>query len=377
MCRLCSVLASSASMARRGNLGSLSLWERVRVRVARGPGPPCSATLTVLLVFLAIAHGRVYAASLDMIVCGSGGTEEYQQRFADWGHRLRRVLIEQLDHPDENVRLLTESREARDSSEPTTSLESIRSVVKEFAERISTVQDLYVYLIGHGSYIKSVSKFNIPGPDLTATELDDLIATVPARRVVVINATSSSAGFINDLSGPNRIICTATKSADEKNATEFMEYFIQGLEDSSADQNRDERISVLETCRQAAALTAAWYLSEGLLGTEHALLDDNGDALGSRLPIDDISPGEMDENDTSLDGALAAVSYIKDFSFPSTVPQNLIDRYLNTLHKVDELKRKKPAMATDQYYARLETLLIDAAKANRQIRRLAEEETVP
>ena len=315
-----------------------------------------------------------------MIVCGSGGTEEYQKKFADWGHRLRRVLIEKLDHPEETVQLLTESREARDSSGPTTSLDSIRSVIRDFADRISADQDLYVYLIGHGSYLQRVSKFNIPGPDLTATELDSLIATVPARRVVVINATSSSAGFINELSGPNRIICTATKSADEYNATEFMEYFIQGLEDWSADQNRDERVSVLEACRQAAALTTAWYLSEGLLATEHTLLDDNGDGLGTRLLFDDTLAVEQigqPDDDAALDGALAAGSYIKDFSFPLTVPQELITRYLNTLQKVDELKRKKAAMATDQYYTQLETLLIDAAKANRQIRRLAEEETAP
>ena len=326
----------------------------------------------VLLLVFSFALSRAGAAPLDMIICGSGGTEEYQKRFADWGRRLQRVLIEQMGHPENNVRLLMEPGQNADSAAPTTSLESIRSYMKEFAERISTDQDFYIYLIGHGSYLRNVSKFNIPGLDLTAAELDDLIGTVSARRVIVINAASSSAGFINELSGPNRIICTATKSADERNATEFMEYFIQGLEESSADQNRDERISVLETCRQAAALTSAWYLGEGLLSTEHALLDDNGDGLGSRLPIDDTSHDEL--TDALPDSVLAAAIYIKDFSFPPAVPQELIEQYLSTLQKIDELKRRKGSTERDQYYADLESMLIQAARANRKIRRLAAQE---
>ena len=97
---------------------------------------------------------------------------------------------------------------------------------------------------------------------------------------------------------------------------------------------------------------------------EHALLDDTGDGLGSRLPIDDLPPAETDENCTDLDGALASVIYIKDFSFPPTVPQKLIERYLSTLQKIDELKRKKGSMERDQYHADLEP---KAARAANQI----------
>jgi hypothetical protein len=320
------------------------------------------AVSTVFLLCLAAVRYNAVAAPVDLIICGSGGSDEYEQKFAGWGDRLQRVLVDKMDRPENNVWLLTESTEQPDR---TSTLDSIRSTISKIAGAISPDQDFYIYLIGHGSYIRRVSKFNIPGPDLTATELADLIDTVSARRIITVNATSSGAAFINALSGPDRIICTATKSTEEKNAPEFMEHFIQGLEDMSADQDRDERISVLEACRNASALTAVWYLGEGLIATEHALLDDNNDGLGSRLPIKDTPPSKQD-------GALATAIYMKDFSFPPTVPRDLVDQYLNTLQKVDDLKGEKNTMPVGPYTTQLESLLIQAAKHNRNIHRLAD-----
>jgi len=154
---------------------------------------------------------------------------------------------------------------------------------------------------------------------------------------------------------------------DEKNATEFMEYFIQAIEDGSADQDRDERISVLEACRQGAALTDAYYMGRGLIATEHALLGDNGDRQGTRL-TGDLQSGAAAEKpaaDTKdrRDGALAEQCFLKDFSFPPATPRELIERYLSRLKQVDELKLKKAQMTSDAYYAALETLLVEAAGA--------------
>lgn len=112
------------------------------------------------------------------------------------------------------------------------------------------------------------------------------------------------------------MVCAASKSVDEKNATEFMEYFIQAIEDGSADQDRDERISLLEACRQAAALTDAYYMGRGLIATEHALIDDNGDGQGTRL-AGDLQSGAAAETpaaDTNdrRDGALAEQCFLKE-----------------------------------------------------------------
>lgn len=303
---------------------------------------------------------------MHLILCGAGGETEYESRFYDWGRRLKDTLVSKFHLPEDNVSLLVERGDEAGASK--ISLETIRASLTTFSEKLSGdpgESDLYVYLIGHGSYLRGESKFNIPGPDLTASELEKSIGAARARRIIIINGSSSSAGFINELSGRDRIICTATKSVDEKNATEFMEYFIRALEDGSADENRDERVSVLEVCGRAAELTASWYVENGLIATEHGLIDDNGDALGTRLPI------SGQDASTSSDGALASATFLRDYSFPAEVPRKLIEEYLGALASVELLKKEKAEMDADKYYEELEALLVKAARANRKIRSFA------
>ena len=331
--------------------------------------------LTVWLWFglgLSLGSNAASASSRDIIICGGGGDETYKAKFAAWGGRLRKVLVEKLGRSNDAVVLLLESADGPATPTKTSDLKTIRSVLEKGSRELGPDDDLFIYPIGHGSYLRNVSRFHIPSPDLTADELARLLEPIRARRIVVINAASSSAGFINTLSRPGRIICTATKSVDEKNATEFMEYFIQSLEDGSADQNRDERISVLEACRQAAALTEAYYVGHGLIATEHALMDDNGDGKGIRLVADLTGEGPAEKSAAGAaepqKSALAAQCFLKDFSFPSSVPRDLVDRYLSLLNRVEELKRKKTEMESEAYYTALEALLVEAARAHRQIR---------
>lgn len=334
--------------------------------------PQRSAGLAVAALVL-FAGFAAQADAYHVILCGSGGELEYQRQFPEWSNRLKDALVTRLGVPADHVTLLTASETAEPQGAKETTLDDIQALFDGLRSRIVAGDDLVVYLIGHGSYLKDTSSFHIPGPDLTATKLDGMLAELPARYTLVVNATSSSAGFINVLSGPNRIICTATKSVSEFNATEFMRFFIEGLEDGSADRNHDERISFLEACEQAAELTASWYSSRNLLATEHAILDDNGDGLGSRLPIAAYFE-ESDDPDTALvfDGSLADSIYLKDYVFPEDAPRELIDTYLAALDDVEALKKEKDSMPESEYYAALEKLLIKAARANREIRSYAD-----
>lgn len=329
--------------------------------------------VTLLCVVLPSSDAR--AASYHVILCGSGGEVEFSVRYKDWGTRLQDALVNQLGVPADRVVLLTEGLNEDPPPLVTTSLESIRDTFEALSKQVKDNDDLFTYFIGHGSYLKNVSKFHIPGKDLTAEKFDRLLKSIPAKRLIVMNGTSSSAGFVNVLSGEGRIICVATKSVSEINATEFMGFFIEGLEDGSADRNHDERISILEACEQASELTASWYVSESLISTEHALLDDNGDGLGSRLPIEvfAVEPAKDSDKDAEeiLDGALARECFVKDYSFHADVPQELIDTYLGALDAVVALRSNKSELAEDEYFAQLEEILLKAARANREIRSIA------
>jgi hypothetical protein len=106
-----------------------------------------------------------------------------------------------------------------------------------------------------------------------------------------------------------------------------------------------------------------------LIPTEHSLLDDNGDGLGSRL-LDMPDFAFVLDSGGGEDGFTADKVYLKDLGFPPGVPQELINRYLAVLDKITELKRSKESVEEKVYYADLEKLLLEAAQANREIRRV-------
>ena len=118
------------------------------------------------------------AAVFDVIISGSGGEDEYSERFDDWGQRLRRVLIDRCDHPATNVLLVNEAGENADG---TSSIGGIRNAIRSLSERVTPGDDVFIFLIGHGSYRRQVAKLNIPGADLTAEDLDRFLRSISAR----------------------------------------------------------------------------------------------------------------------------------------------------------------------------------------------------
>ena len=313
-------------------------------------------TRHLAITFLLSMATRADAAPFDLIVCGQGGDPNYSASFQDWGLRLRSVLIETLDHSPNHVILLTESgSDANGTSDRATILRRLA----ELRTRVSPDDDLFIYLIGHGTYRQS-ARFNVAGPDLTAQDLAVAVASVPGP-ITLINAASASAPFVRVLSGPNRVICTSTKGAGENNATRFAEYFIQGLVDLSADRNRDDRISILEACRHASALTAASYAAEGILSTEHALIDSEGQSRGVRL-----------DGERGLDDLPAGRVFLKDWSFPKSVPDGWIEDYRVAVDSVEGWIGRKETAAEASYWKELEQRLIRAAIAHRRIRQWKE-----
>jgi len=52
------------------------------------------------------------------------------------------------------------------------------------------------------------------------------------------------------------------------------------MSNPEADADQNGRVSILEAFNFATKATANWYQGKGLLATEHALIDDNGDGVG-------------------------------------------------------------------------------------------------
>jgi hypothetical protein len=228
-------------------------------------------------------------------------------------------------------------------------------------------EQVVIVLIGHGSGDGEDTKFNIPGPDLTAREFNAMANRFKGERLAFLDLTTASGDVLPILSFPNRIVITSTKSAYERNESQFARFFVEAItKDGAADVDKDGRVSLLEAYRYAATETKRSYENDERLLTEHSLLDDDGNGKGSDLP-DGRSAG---------DGLLSRRFFLDAASAQgraaSSDPrlQKLYDDRFALEDKIDALKQGKASMKEDAYYAQLEGLLFDLAKINRDIRQM-------
>jgi len=308
---------------------------------------------TYLLLGLIVTF--VLPVNAVMQVCifrGTGGTPRYDDRFQQWSDRLVRVLIERCGVESGHIQALP-----LDSAAPPLTRDSAAAAIAALATSVQPEDTLLVVMIGHGS-MQLEPKFLVSGPDISAGDFQSWLDTVPATRQVVVNTASASAAFINALSRSNRAVVTSTRGGDQPNATEFMEQLLQVLEGGRGDQNRDGKLTLAELCDATSAATAQWYENEDFVATENALLDDNVDALGSRLPLDSA------ESDVK-DGALAASIVLREDTADTATDPASLAAYREAIAAVEAWKSSKEGMDEATYWNKLEELLLQAARLNR------------
>jgi hypothetical protein len=249
--------------------------------------------------------------------------------------------------------------EKADAGQPRATAEEVKKTFAELKSQLDANNVLFVFLIGHGSFDGKEAKFNLVGPDLSASEYNVLLSSLPTRRVVVFNMASASGEFIKSLAAKGRIVVTATRSGQETNATRFTGFFITALNAADADTDQDGHISVLEAFVYANRLTEDFYKRAGRLATEHALIDDNGDGVGH----DKLEAGE---------GLVARATYLDSLSVDEAAATAATGRLMKERTRlegeIEQLIARKANMPEAEYEATLERLFIELAKVNRSIK---------
>ena len=317
-----------------------------------------------LAMLLPVAEAGAQQTHL-VVVSGASGAEEYRERFHQWGLKVVQAAVDKHGLDPADVLWLSERPELDPLIDGPSRRENIEAGLTELAERAGPGDAVMIVLIGHGSSGGGESRFNVPGRDLSATDFAFLVEQFGSRTVVFANTASASGDFITEISGPNRAVITATRSARERNATRFAEYFTEAFAGEVADTDKDERVSVLEAFAYARREVERSYEERGLLATEHALLDDNGDGQGSDFE---------DEND--LDGALARTVFLARGTGRTTDVDLAADPELAALYQqrqqleenIAALTALKDTMDAEQYEAELEELLVELTLTTRAIR---------
>ncbi len=313
----------------------------------------------LLLACLVISAGASPAAAAEhyaLIVTGASGGPQYAQKYETWRTSFVTTLTRTFGYPEDRVIVLGEDAggKVRKSTR-----ENVRAALASLRRRAAKDDVVLIVLMGHGTVLDGDgAKFNLVGPDLTADEWVDLVKPI-AGRLVFINTTSGSFPFLRKLSGPGRIVLTATDAAAQQFETIFPEFFTKAFDEPGADLDKNKRVSIWEAFTYASARVHDWFDALGQLATERPLLDDTGDGIG----------GEADN--AGRDGALAQLTYLAPVVVvPTGNPElaGLVKRRAELETAIDDLRASKPTLTPEQYDLQLEKLLLELAQLERQIR---------
>jgi hypothetical protein len=307
--------------------------------------------LTIGLAALAAGSGD---RPCVLVVVGAPGTPEYAAEFrrsADhWKAAAAKAgaetmvigLTDEVTIPDHDRLRTALTEEAKAGGEP-----------------------FWIVLIGHGTFDGREAKFNLRGPDVTDLELSKWLEPMK-RPVAILNCASASAPFLNRLSGENRTVVTATKSGNETNYARFGRYLAEAIVDPAADLDKDGQISLLEAYLTASHRVEEYYRTRSQLATEHALLDDNGDRLGT--PADwfrGVRATRRAKDGAQLDGIRAHQLHLILSDRERGIPAETRHQRDQLELKIAALRDQKSKLDEGEYYSRLEKLMVELSRLYR------------
>lgn len=290
-----------------------------------------------------------------IVVSGASGGPKYLENYDRWRTTLAAALTEKLGFRQDHVIVLSD--EAVSEADRSTR-ENVKRAMVSMGGRLKADDLLMVVLIGHGTFDGQSAKFNLVGPDFDAHEWAQLVEKLPGR-LIFVNTSGSSYPFLEELSGPNRIVITATDSAGQRFDTIFPQFFAEALDRISADTDKNGRVSIWEAFAYASQAVGHWYEERGQLATERAVIDDNGDHAGREAQV----PGS--------DGPVARGVYLDPDPAGAggdTILVGLQQRRAAIEAEIEALKTRKESMAPDEYDAELERLAIELARITRAIK---------
>jgi hypothetical protein len=317
-----------------------------------------ASTLAVALASLVCS--AAVAQTRMVVVSGLAGEPRFAGLFHSWAGTMVDAARTKFGVPDSAIVWLAEDpAKAPGKIAARSTREAIGAALAATAAKMSPRERLLLVFIGHGS-AGETPRLALPGPDLTAADLAKMLAAFGERDMGIVLAASASGDFIPALSGPRRVVITATKSGMEGNETRFPQHFVDAFTRDGADRDKDGRVSLLEAFTYSVAEVRREYEDDSRLLTEHALLDDDGDRTGSAKPGEANTDGRLARS-FALGGGRAAVS-----SDPALAALEGEKRDLEG--KIESLRARKAQMEAKAYDDALESLMVELAGVSRKIR---------
>lgn len=285
-----------------------------------------------------------------IIAVGASGEEAYADDFAKWATHWQKAGAA----GNAKVQTIGAGAEEKDA------LPRLHTAVA--AEAKDGTNPLWLVLLGHGTFDGRDGKFNLRGDDLAASEVAAWLKPC-ARPVVIVCGFSAGGAFLKPLSAPGRVVVTATKSGAENNFARFGGYFAEAVADPAADLDHDGQTSVLEAWLAAAQRTAEFYKTEGRIATEHSLLEDNGDGLGTPPEwYEGVRVIKKSKDGKAPDGLRASQLVLVPNAAERALSPELRAQRDALETELAKLREAKAALPEKEYFAQLEALLLRIAR---------------
>ena len=294
--------------------------------------------LLALAVTLPLSAQRTHV----LLVIGLSGAPQFKRSFEASAKSAREAAKNRWGVNDSSLIVLTEDSTRTALSSGRSTRENIAQAFLKLSSRVQPGDVLFVMLMGHGSGEGAQSKVNLPGPDATAAEYAAWLGGFARQQVVFVNAATGSGDFVPVLKGSNRVVVTATKTANERNESVFLQYFAGALGLDAADADKDGRLSVFEVFRFARTEVGKVYTSTNRMQTEHALVSDS--LLASRVAFGK-SAASADPRITALIAERQALE-----------------------SEIASLRARKATLTANAYDAELERLLLLLAEKTKTLR---------
>lgn len=288
-----------------------------------------------VLAATVLAATTAGAANQVLVVAGIGGEPLYEERFTQWSQTMAGAAVTSTGNKESVVRLAGEGA----------TREAITRELGRIARSVAAGDQVMLMLVGHGSFDGNEYRLNLPGPDITGTELLGLLEKIPATvPQLVVNGTSTSGAIAEKWARPHRVVITATRSGGERNATRFAGFWAEAMASEAADRDKDGAVTAQEAYDYATRRVTDAYKADAALLTEHAKLA--GTEPG-RFVVSRLGTAALFASDPELIALRRQQGGIEG--------------------RLAEIRPLKAELPRDEYYNRIEPVLVELAKLGEKV----------
>lgn len=292
------------------------------------------------LSFFSIAVAPAQAELYITIVQGLGGEPRFDEQFHEQSRLIAEASAALTD--DDKIRLYQGDEATR---------ENLLAHFETISAQMTDEDRAAIYLIGHGSFDGESYKFNIPGLDIDNEDILNIMNALPGENHFLLNTSSTSGALLEPLENENRILITATRSGNEKNATFFGQYFVAALTDDEADINKNNNISIQEAFDYAQRQVADYFEGQGQLATEHSEIRGEGAA---QFVLARLNQNVIDAGDN-----------------PKLADLQQQSEDIN--RQIEDLQLRRTEFSNAEYIQQLQALILESARINEAIEQLSSE----